>query len=62
MVKKAKKTKVSPPYSIDKINSLIILLPHKDIKEFMANTETFFNIIYDNIEVCDSIDCLKKKE
>jgi hypothetical protein len=51
LAKKAKKTKVSPPYSIDKINSLIILLPHKDIEEFMANTETFFNIIYDKILV-----------
>ncbi len=51
LAKKAIKTKVSPPYSIDKINSLIILLPHKDIEEFMANTETFFNIIYDKILV-----------
>lgn len=51
LAKKAIKTKVKPPYSIDKINSLIILLPHKDIEEFMANTETFFNIIYDKILV-----------
>jgi len=51
LVKKAIKTKVNPPYNIHKINSLIRLLPYKDIEEFMANTETFFNIIYDKILV-----------
>ena len=51
LAKKAINTEVNPPYSIDKINSLIKLLPYKDIEEFMGNTETFFNIIYDKILV-----------
>lgn len=47
LVLKAIHKKIEPPYSIEKVNSLIQFLPLKEIEEFMKNTETFFNIIYD---------------
>lgn len=47
LVKEAIKNKIAPPYSTIKINTLIQYLPYSEIEEFMKNTETFFNIIYD---------------
>ncbi|WP_397446827.1 hypothetical protein [Polaribacter sp. R77954] len=47
LVTKAIQKKIEPPYSTEKINALIQFLPYKEIEEFMKNTETFFNIIYD---------------
>lgn len=47
LVTKAIHKKIEPPYSSEKINALIQFLPYKEIEEFMKNTETFFNIIYD---------------
>ncbi len=47
LVIKAYNKKITPPYSIDNINTLIQFLSFKEIEEFMKNTETFFNIIYD---------------
>ena len=38
---------IAPPYTTSKINTLIKLLPYKEIEGFMNNTETFFNIIHD---------------
>lgn len=47
LVKKAIKNEIKPPYPTSKINTLIKSLPYSEIEEFMKNTETFFNIIYD---------------
>lgn len=47
LVIKAQNKIIKPPYSTKKINALIQLLPYEEIEEFMKNTETFFNIIYD---------------
>ncbi|PQJ78168.1 hypothetical protein [Polaribacter porphyrae] len=47
LVKKAEKQNINPPYTIEKINTFIQLLPYQEIEEFMKNTETFFNIIHD---------------
>jgi hypothetical protein len=47
IVQKAMKENSKPPFTSIKINKLIQLLPYKELEEFMKNTETFFNIIYD---------------
>jgi hypothetical protein len=47
IVLKAIQENSKPPFTTLKINKLIQLLPYKDLEEFMKNTETFFNIIYD---------------
>jgi hypothetical protein len=47
IVQKAIQENSKPPFTTLKINKLIQLLPYKELEEFMKNTETFFNIIYD---------------
>ncbi|TXD51699.1 MULTISPECIES: hypothetical protein [unclassified Polaribacter] len=47
IVLKAIQENSKPPFTTLKINKLIQLLPYKELEEFMKNTETFFNIIYD---------------
>lgn len=47
IVEKAIQENSKPPFTTNKINKLIQLLPYKELEEFMKNTETFFNIIYD---------------
>lgn len=47
IVQKAMLENSKPPFTIPKINKLIKLLPYSELEEFMKNTETFFNIIYD---------------
>ncbi|WP_026778100.1 hypothetical protein [Polaribacter sp. Hel_I_88] len=47
IVQKAKQENSKPPFTTKKINKLIQLLPYSELEEFMKNTETFFNIIYD---------------
>lgn len=54
IVLKAVQENSKPPFTTLKINKLIQLLPHKELEEFMKNTETFFNIIYDK-ELVDKI-------
>ena len=47
IVLKAQQENNKPPFTTPKINALMQLLPYDEIEEFMKNTETFFNIIYD---------------
>ena len=54
IVLKAVQENSKPPFTTLKINKLIQLLPYKELEEFMKNTETFFNIIYDK-ELVDKI-------
>ncbi|NVJ88857.1 MAG: hypothetical protein HWD82_05400 [Flavobacteriaceae bacterium] len=47
LVKVALKNQHKPPFETKDINMLIKKLSYDEIEEFIENTETFFNIIYD---------------
>jgi hypothetical protein len=47
ILKKAIQENSKPPFNTLKISALIEILPYKELEEFMKNTESFFNIIYD---------------
>ena len=49
LVDEAIKNKIEAPYNLSKINTLINLLPHKEIEKFIDITQSLFEILHDRI-------------
>ena len=51
LVKAAINEQIEPPYSIEKINTLIQTLSLEEIEQFIDSTESLFMVMYDDILV-----------
>ena len=49
LVDEAIKNKIEAPYDLAKINTLITLLPRKEIEKFIDNSQSLFEILHDRV-------------